>query len=332
MEFLKVYSLSSSYIFNLFGFAYLCGMQLSGLDTLIPTQKIDLSAFGIEHSSLYIKRDDLIHPFVSGNKFRKLKYNVEVAKTEGCNTLVTFGGAFSNHIAAVAFAGRENGFKTVGIIRGEELVNKVNGNSTLQFARNCGMELHFITREKYSNKNNPEYLEMLDNTFPNCYILPEGGTNALAIKGCTEILEEEDKRFEYICVPVGTGGTLAGIVKASHGNQKVLGFSALKGTFHRKEVAAHTARTNYSIMDTYCFGGYAKIEIELVRFINEFHRKTGIPLDPVYTGKMMFGIFDLIKRGAIEENSRILAIHTGGLQGVAGMNDLLQRKNLPLID
>lgn len=307
-------------------------MQLSGLNTLIPTQKIDLSAFGIEHSSLYIKRDDLIHPFVSGNKFRKLKYNLEEAKAEGNNTLLTFGGAFSNHIAAVAAAGREMGFKTVGIIRGEELEHKVNVNSTLEFARKCGMELHFITREKYSNKNNPEYMEILGNTFPNCYILPEGGTNALAVKGCTEILEEEDKKFQYICVPVGTGGTLAGIVKGSHENQKVLGFSALKGTFQQQEVTAHTSKINYSIMDTYCFGGYAKIEIELVRFINEFRYKTAIPLDPVYTGKMMFGIFDLIKKGAIEENSRILAVHTGGLQGVAGMNDLLQRKNLPLID
>lgn len=298
----------------------------------IITQKIDLSAFGIEGNSLYLKREDLLHPFVSGNKFRKLKYNVEAAQLQKQDTLLTFGGAFSNHIAAVAAGGQEIGLKTIGVIRGEEIQEKIEGNPTLSFAKSCGMYLHFISREAYRDKENPEFVQELKKQFGEFYLLPEGGTNALAVKGCEEILGKEDSNYNYICVPVGTGGTIAGLVKASHGNQKVLGFSALKGDFLTSEISKYTSKTNFKIIDSYCFGGYGKIDIDLVRFINEFRLKTGIPLDPVYTGKMIYGIMDLLKKGHFKENSCILAVHTGGLQGVAGMNKLLQRKQLPLIE
>lgn len=298
----------------------------------LPTEKIDLSDFGLNGFSLSIKREDLLHPFVSGNKFRKLKYNIEAAQIENQDTLLTFGGAFSNHIAAAAAAGKELGIKTIGIVRGEELDEKIDENPTLSFAQKCGMQLHFISRKAYREKEHPEFLHNLIEQFGNFYLLPEGGTNPLAVKGCEEILEKEDQVYDYICVPVGTGGTIAGLIKASDENQTVMGFSALKGNFHASEIAKYTSKTNFRVTDSYCFGGYGKIDIDLVRFINEFRKITGIPLDPLYTGKMMYGIMDLLKKGYFNENSRILAVHSGGLQGIEGMNRLLKRKKLPLIE
>ena len=152
------------------------------------------------------------------------------------------------------------------------------------------------------------------------------------MKGCEEILNELTASFDYICVSVGTGGTIAGLVKASLPDQKIIGFSSLKGTFQSEVVEKFTDKTNYEIIDTYCFGGYAKIDLDLIRFINEFKNETNIPLDPIYTGKMMYGIMDLVKQGFFEKKSRILAIHTGGLQGINGMNQRLKKKNLPLIE
>ena len=273
----------------------------------------------------------MLHPDISGNKYRKLKYNLMEAKNEGKNVLLTFGGAFSNHIAAVAAAGKEFGFKTIGVIRGEELRNNIETNPTLSYAQSCGMQFHFVTREEYRNKTNNVFIENLKSIFGDFYLVPEGGTNNLAVKGCEEILTKNDEDFDYICSAVGTGGTIAGLIKSSKVNQTVLGFSALKGTFQSSEVKKYTLKTNYKIIDDYCLGGYAKIDEHLVRFINNFKEKTGIPLDPVYTGKMLFGILDLIKNGEIKQNSRILAIHNGGLQGISGMNQLLKKKNLPQI-
>ncbi len=297
----------------------------------IENQTIPLQLFSNSNCSLVIKREDTLHPDISGNKYRKLKYNLIEAKLLNKNTLLTFGGAFSNHIAAVAAAGKEFGFKTIGVIRGEELIDKIDGNPTLSFAKSCGMQFHFISREAYRNKTNKIFIETLKNTFGDFHLVPEGGTNSLAVKGCEEILTDKDVAFDYICSAVGTGGTLAGLVTSSKLHQTVLGFSALKGTFQSSEVDKYTTKTNYKIIDDYCFGGYAKIDAQLVRFINDFKEKTGIPLDPVYTGKMLFGIFDLINKGVLKDNSRILAIHTGGLQGITGMNQLLKKKNLPQI-
>lgn len=298
----------------------------------IPLMEIDLSKHGITGYSLVLKREDLLHPFVSGNKFRKLKYNILAAKEQKHNTLLTLGGAFSNHIAAVAAAGKEWGFKTIGIIRGEELESKISENPTLSFAEDCGMQLHFISREHYRHKDETEFLNNLENQYEDFYLLPEGGTNALAVKGCEEILGEINDSFDYICVPVGTGGTMAGLVKASNEKQQLIGFSALKGTFQASEIEKYTSKTNFEITDKYCFGGYGKIDIDLIRFMNEFKEKTNIPLDPIYTGKMMYGIMDLLKKGYFKENSRIFAVHTGGLQGISGMNQKLKKKNLPIIE
>ena len=297
----------------------------------VRNQIIPLEAFSISNFNLVIKREDQLHPDISGNKLRKLKYNILEAKRLNKTTLLAFGGAYSNHIAAVAALGKEYGFKTIGIIRGEELVNKVSNNATLSFAKSCGMFFYFISRAEYRKKDELFFLENLKSIYGDFYLLPEGGTNDFAVKGCAEILTNKDTSFDYVCSSVGTGGTLAGLIKASNSLQTVIGFSALKGTFQTSYINKFTRKKNYRILDDYCFGGYAKINIELIEFINDVKNKTTVSLDPIYTGKMIFGIFDLINKGYFKENSTILAVHTGGLQGINGMNALLKKKNLPTI-
>lgn len=282
--------------------------------------------------SLVIKREDLIHPFVSGNKFRKLKYNLLQAKAENQSCLLTFGGAFSNHIAAVAYAGKEHGFQTIGIIRGEELGTKIESNPTLKFAQECGMQLEFISRENYRLKTEAFFLEQLGKKYGSFYLVPEGGTNALAIQGCEEILTNEDAFFDYIGCAIGTGGTISGIINSALPHQKILGFPALKGDFLQDEICNFVQNENWELITDYHFGGYGKVNAELIDFINWFFEQTQIPLDPVYTGKMVFGIVDLIKRNYFPENAKILVIHTGGLQGIQGMNLNLKNKGLPTIN
>ncbi|MEN9655396.1 MAG: 1-aminocyclopropane-carboxylate deaminase [Bacteroidota bacterium] len=282
--------------------------------------------------SLVIKREDLIHPFVSGNKFRKLKYNLLQAKAENHTTLLTFGGAYSNHIAAVAYAGKENGFQTIGIIRGDELADKIASNPTLKFAQECGMQFEFVSREAYRLKTEAAFLEQLEEQYGSFYLVPEGGTNAFAIKGCEEILTNEDTVFDYIGCAIGTGGTISGIINSALSHQKVLGFPALKGEFLQDEIRNFVHNDNWELITDYHFGGYAKVNDELIAFINWFFEQTQIPLDPVYTGKMVFGIFDLITKNYFPENSKILLIHTGGLQGIQGMNMKLINKGLPIIN
>ncbi|WP_370480013.1 1-aminocyclopropane-1-carboxylate deaminase/D-cysteine desulfhydrase [Tamlana flava] len=284
--------------------------------------------FGVE---LFIKREDQIHPFVSGNKYRKLKYNLQEAEKEGFKTLLTFGGAFSNHIAAVASAGKELGFNTIGIIRGDELEDKINENSTLQFAHQNSMRFKFVSRDVYRNKTSKDFLSGLKEEFGNFYLIPEGGTNALAIKGCEEILTLEDKQFDYVCCAVGTGGTISGIINCSKPSQQVLGFPALKGDFLRQDISKFVTKSSWKLITDYHFGGYAKTNEDLVSFINQFKADYKVSLDPIYTGKMLFGIFDMVKQGYFPKGSKILAIHTGGLQGIEGMNALLKKKNLPII-
>ncbi|HEY4617116.1 MAG TPA: pyridoxal-phosphate dependent enzyme [Flavobacterium sp.] len=279
-----------------------------------------------------IKREDLIHPFISGNKFRKLKYNLLQAKEEQNETLLTFGGAYSNHIAAVAFAGKEKGFKTIGIIRGDELRDKISENPTLLFAQNCGMQLEFVSREEYRLKNETSFLENLEKQFGDFYLIPEGGTNELAIKGCQEILTEEDSDFDFVCCSVGTGGTIAGIINSALPHQKVLGFPALKGDFLKDEIRIFVQNENWELITAYHFGGYGKVNPDLIAFINQFYDKNKIPLDPIYTAKMVFGVIDMIDKDYFPAHSKILLIHTGGIQGIKGMNMKLKNKQLPIID
>jgi 1-aminocyclopropane-1-carboxylate deaminase len=295
----------------------------------IITQEIPLKNTSIQ---LFIRREDLIHPFVSGNKFRKLKYNLLEAKNQNETTLLTFGGAFSNHIAATAFAGKQHNFKTIGIIRGEELESKADENPTLKFAKECGMQLKFVSREDYKLKDSEGFIEKLKQKLGSFYLIPEGGTNDLAVKGCGEILNDADTVYDSICVAVGTGGTISGLINSAFPHQKILGFPALKGDFLQKDIRKFAQGQNWELISDYHFEGYGKISNELIEFINTFYQETKIPLDPIYTGKLVFGVIDLINKNYFPENSKILIIHTGGIQGIAGMNLKLKNKNLPTIN
>lgn len=298
----------------------------------IRTDQINLKDFGLSDYRLYIRREDQIHPLISGNKYRKLKYNLQKAKQSGYNRLLTFGGAFSNHLVAVAAAGKAYGFKTVGIVRGDELALKEKLNPTLHFCRKKDMKLVYVTRETYKQKTDFQFLKQLESNFGKFYLLPEGGTNAEAIQGCKEIISEEDAIYDYICVAVGTGGTMAGLVSSAFSNQEIQGFSVLKGTFQNRLIAEYAGNKKYSLTDAYSFGGYGKIETKLVRFINAFKAKTNILLDPVYTGKMMYGVMDRMRNNKYPSNAKILVIHTGGVQGIEGMNQLLTKKGIELIN
>jgi len=287
--------------------------------------------------TLVVKREDEIHPFISGNKYRKLKYNLEEANKKGQKTLLSFGGAYSNHISALSFAGQLHGFGTIGIIRGDELGHDLgltlDQNPTLRFAHENGMRFKFISRENYRKKDSPEFLEILKSEFGDFYLIPEGGTNELAVKGCEEILTEDDEQYDFICVAVGTGGTISGLINAAADHQTVLGFPSLKGAFLEAIIKEKTKESvNWKLIHEYHFGGYAKINENLISFINDFYQQTTIPLDPIYTGKMMFGIMDLVQKDFFNRNSSILMVHTGGLQGIEGMNQRLLKKKLPLID
>lgn len=277
-------------------------------------QKIDYqNDYGIE---LYIKREDVLHDEISGNKFRKLKYNLDEAKRQGKSRLLTFGGAYSNHIAAVAAAGRDYGFETIGVIRGDELALKYQENPTLKKAEEDGMQFYFATRTQYRDKMNVAFLEKLQQQFGDFYVIPEGGTNHLAVKGCEEILTEEDEVFDFICCAVGTGGTISGIINSLQSHQKALGFPALKGGFLFDDIRPYVKNQQWDLILDYHFGGYAKVSDELRLFIKEFNQKYLITLEPIYTGKMVFGVLDLISKGKFPEKSKILIIHTGGLQGL----------------
>ncbi|WP_377179973.1 1-aminocyclopropane-1-carboxylate deaminase/D-cysteine desulfhydrase [Namhaeicola litoreus] len=301
----------------------------------METTEIELDFTPNFDVSLFVKREDKIHPFISGNKFRKLKYNFFDAKEKGFKQLLTFGGAYSNHISAVASLGHEFGFKTIGVIRGDELGQNLqytfDQNPTLKLASEQGMVFEFVSRPLYREKENETFINSLGKKFGEFYLIPEGGTNELAIKGCEEILTEKDEIFDYICVAVGTGGTIAGVINSSSIHQKVLGFPALKGDFLTEEIEKYTIRMgSWSLINDYHFGGYGKVNEDLINFINKFRFDKNIPLDPIYTGKMFYGIFELIKKGFFFKGAKILVVHTGGLQGIKGMNKQFERKKIPL--
>ncbi|WP_299016427.1 pyridoxal-phosphate dependent enzyme [uncultured Polaribacter sp.] len=305
-------------------------------DFVAENQQIELPILKEKQIELFIKREDLIHPFVSGNKFRKLKYNLAEAKKLKKKSILTFGGAFSNHIVATAVAGKMEGFATVGIIRGDELGKNLKetlaNNATLNEAHKNGMKFQFVDRTIYRQKNSFGFIEKLKNRYGDFYLIPEGGTNCLAVDGCQEILTKQDTDFDYICSSIGTGGTIAGLINASKKNQKIIGFPALKGGFLKDEISKFTTKRNWKLHVNYHFGGYAKHNNELIDFINDFKNKTGILLDPVYTGKMLFGILDLVAKDNFKAGSKLLAIHTGGIQGITGFNKTLKEKQEQIIN
>lgn len=262
---------------------------------------------------LFMKRDDLLHPLVSGNKWRKLKFNLLAATEQSYSTVLTFGGAYSNHLYATAAAGQAFGFNTIGVVRGDELA-KVPLNKTLTFCRDQGMRLHFVDRAAYRQKEDPTFLSRLTNLFGPFYPVPEGGTNALAIQGTAEIMPEMMSQMsyipDYVCCSVGTGGTILGIAQSAPAGTQVLGFLALNAPEFRLPQPA-----NCQLVTGYHFGGYAKTTSELLQFIRAFEQKTGILIEQVYTGKMLYGIYDLARQGFFPDQATLVVIHTGGLQG-----------------
>lgn len=248
-----------------------------------------------------------------GNKWRKLKYNLLESKRQGFRTLLTFGGAYSNLIYAVASAGKEFDFETIGIIRGDEL--KPDSNPTLKYASEMGMHLHFVSRNDYLEKGN-----LIEKFGQNSYILPEGGTNLLALKGVAELLEETENQINptHVCVSIGTGGTFAGLISAQKKNVTVVGVPVLKGfEFNSIHIPEYTFPKNipFEIWTDYHFGGYGKYNEALINFMQTFENEYNIPLEQVYTAKLFYGVFDKIKSGYFTEKSKIVIVHTGGLQG-----------------
>ena len=281
--------------------------------------------------NLSVWRDNGPFPQISGNKWRKLKYNIESLRNKGVSCVASFGGPFSNHLHALAFAGKTFGFRTVGFIRGEIITPY---NPTLKDATAWGMQLVPVSRTDYRKKNDSDFIKGLAAPFEPCLILPEGGANQLSLKGCAELAVEicvKAKAIDCLCAPCGTGATLAGLVAGSTGPQ-VLGFSALKNNTDLKgniesmlsEYGA-SACNQWDIIHDYHFGGFAKMTVPLVSFMDEWLARTGIELDPVYTAKMFFGIFEKIKDGYFKPGSHIVAVHTGGLQGLRGMQSKMER-------
>lgn len=287
-----------------------------------PLQELKDPLFEEKELRLFIKRDDLIHPEISGNKFRKLKYNLIEAKDASYPQILTFGGAYSNHIAATAAAGKMFGITTIGIIRGDEFKEL---NPTLLRAKENGMQLKFVSRKEYSNKNDQSFLSSLKEEFGDFHPIPEGGANQAALKGCAEIVSELHEEFNVICSSVGSGTSLAGIYSAIKAHQRAIGFSALKaGDYLVGEISKLLGKdvgeeNNFQLQCHYHFGGYAKISADLVAFCNYFHQKHHVPLDLIYTAKMFYGIYDMIGNDEFKRGDRIIAVHTGGLQANKSM-------------
>lgn len=281
-----------------------------------PLQELHLPLFEERGISLAIKRDDLLDPIISGNKWRKLKYNVLALKKSGQLGVVTFGGAYSNHLHALAGAGQKFGFPTVGIVRGEK---PHIPSSTLQACANMGMQLHYVSREAYRLKATSAEVQAILQAHHNWMVLPEGGANTLAMQGCGELLREIDTPFDYLCTPCGTGATLAGLATALPDEAKLLGFPVLKGAdasiWEQVRLAMGHLPANVLLESGYHFGGYAKYNQELLNFIQAFEKQSLLKIEQVYTGKMIFGLYDLAQKGYFKRGDRIVSLHTGGMQG-----------------
>jgi 1-aminocyclopropane-1-carboxylate deaminase/D-cysteine desulfhydrase-like pyridoxal-dependent ACC family enzyme len=297
-------------------------IDVSGLQLPSPITPLHDALFEHKQVRLFVKRDDLIHPHLQGNKWRKLKYNLIQARQQGFSSLLTFGGAWSNHIHATAAAGHYFNFKTIGIIRGEAHQPL---NPCLQDARDWGMQLHYVNRRDYRNKTDPDFIDQLHRHFGEFYCIAEGGNNAAGIQGCTEIVGELERDYDVVCVDCGTGATMAGLIQALDDRSQVLGFAVLKNAgFLVKDITqalrqqSDKSYNNWHMQLDYHFGGYARTSPALFHFIDDFKQQHGIQLEPVYSGKMFYGLMDLIRQDYFKPGSVILAIHSGGLQGLRG--------------
>ncbi|WP_158824795.1 1-aminocyclopropane-1-carboxylate deaminase/D-cysteine desulfhydrase [Mucilaginibacter lacusdianchii] len=289
------------------------------LDIFSPIHRWQHPLFTEKGLNVFIKRDDLIHPLISGNKWRKLKYALLKAQAEDKNHLVTFGGAYSNHLLATAAAAAQFGFKATGIVRGEEVQN-----DTLFLCRLHSMQLIFVSRDAYRNK--PALFEEYFGSDEQAYFIDEGGASAEAVQGCSELVNELPRVYEHLFCACGTGTTAAGIITGLQQHQLFTQFHAVpvlkNGEFMRDEINRYlTIPFSYQLHTDYHFGGYAKTTPELLQFVQNFIATTGILIEPVYTGKMLYALFDRAQRNHFASGSNILAVHSGGMMGLLGMKD-----------
>jgi 1-aminocyclopropane-1-carboxylate deaminase len=287
-----------------------------------PVQEIHSKLLDKAGVRLLVKREDLNHPFVSGNKWWKLKYNLAEAHARGKSTVLTFGGAFSNHIYATASAAKEHHLSSIGIIRGEETLPL---NATLSFAQQNGMHVHYVSREAYRQKNDTDFIGSLTETYGDVYLIPEGGTNLLAVKGCAEFAMQElaSAAFDQLYLAVGTGGTMAGVIAGFEGTKKIVGIPVLKNAdfLHDSiqqflQAFAGTTYHNWSLLTNYHHGGYAKTTKGLLDFIAGMKNIHNLPLDHVYTGKLMWAVMKELECGSFSRGTTVMILHSGGLQGI----------------
>jgi len=298
-----------------------------------PLQRIPIKEFNEKNVELYIKRDDLIHSEVSGNKWRKLKLNIEQARFKGKNKIITFGGAYSNHIAATAKAAEIYGFESIGIIRGEDADFN---NRTLSFARSCGMKLITVSRSEYRNSDTWDYKESLKEKFQNFYLIPQGGENFYGINGCIEIINEIETEInpDVIYVSCGTATTISGMILGNKNHRKIMGVSALKGghfllenmrknlmDVYSDEETVEYAMERVTLLTDYHFGGFARVNETLIDFMREFYQLTGIKLDPIYTAKTAYAMLKKVREKHNKKPEKWVLIHTGGLQGILGIEE-----------
>jgi 1-aminocyclopropane-1-carboxylate deaminase len=289
-----------------------------------PIQSVNHPLFRHHNIDVFIKRDDLIHPIISGNKWRKLKYNLAQAKDGSYIGILSFGGSFSNHIHALAFACQQQKIKSVGIIRGEQ---SYANNFTLSWAKHWDMNLQFVDRKIYRLRNQAEYLTELQSEFPQYFIVPEGGSNALALPGVAEVINELNMQCEFdsLLTPVGSGGTLAGLITGDKNQHQLLGIAVLKQSEYLQaevnQLLNFEAKqyNNWQILPEFHLGGYAKFSADDCRRIIEFSHITGLDFEPVYSGKMLLALLDLVAKGFFKAKQRIVMLHTGGLQGLGGL-------------
>jgi 1-aminocyclopropane-1-carboxylate deaminase len=286
-------------------------------------QKINHPLFEKHQLTVLIKRDDSIHPIISGNKWRKLKYNLLYAKKHHYTGVLSFGGSFSNHIHALAYSCQQQGLKSTAIIRGEK---EYASNYTLSMAQQWGMELQFVDRKTYRLRENDDYLAELQQVYPDYLIVPEGGSNTLALIGVGEVITELNRQCEFdtLLTPVGSGGTLAGLIMADDNRHKLLGVSVLKQDGYLETqvnslLGESCSFNNWQILPDFHRGGYAKFNAEDAQRILSFNKVTGFIFEPVYSGKMILALLDLIEQAYFPSGHRIVLLHTGGLQGIGGM-------------
>jgi 1-aminocyclopropane-1-carboxylate deaminase len=297
-----------------------------------PIEEIHAEDWARRGVRLFIKREDArylpAYPgdrCLGGNKLRKLKYNLLAAEEQGHDTLLSFGGAYSNHLAALASASRIFGFRAIGVVRGEAAPSL---NPTMRHAAACGMIIEYLDRARYRQREAPELLAQWRERYGPYFLVPQGGTNAHALPGCVELAAEIRRQCQgappdVVAVACATGGSLAGLIAGMEGESRLLGVAVLKGGFLTHAVRELLEPTpardfdNWAVLDEFHGGGYAKVSPPLRHFIRQFQAEHGVPLDPVYTGKLFFALYQLLERGVFPPGSRVLAIHTGGLQGAA---------------